>query len=164
MGTRSIVLLTNGKKTHRVYRHYDGYPTAQLQDLYNSIKGKRAINQVLKAYICINNDFKAHLEESFTEKLELTKKHLGNQSDLEWIYIVDTKNKNIDVYRGGYTGKSPQSHVKRGLIEPMSYVENIRDEYKDAEKRVINNAVFDLLSIGYTVNKGVNNANEKAKK
>lgn len=121
MGTRSIVLLTNGKKTHRVYRHYDGYPTAQLRDLYNSIKGKRAINQVLKAYT-ESKDFNAVLEESFTEKLELTAKHLGYQGDLEWIYIIDTKSKNIDVYGGGYTGEYPENKVKLGLVDPMSYI------------------------------------------
>lgn len=163
MGTRSIVLLTNGKKTHRVYRHYDGYPTAQLKDLYNSIKGKRTINQILNSYTKAE-DFNAELEETFAEKLELTEKHLGNQWDLEWIYIVNTKQKTIDVYGGGYTGESPESHVKSGLVNPLSYVEVLYDDYKESEKRHINNVVFDLLSIGYTVNKGVNNANEKKKK
>ena len=84
---------------------------------------------------------------------EFKLEHLSNQSDLEWIYIVDVEQKSVNVYGGGYSGKEPQVAFKKGFVNPESYSKQLRDEYQSSTLNEIKKAVKNIESLGFKVNK-----------
>lgn len=162
MGTRSIIMVVENDYNDgvlRLYRHQDGYPSSVLEDLNNAIeravrleseneirwKDKKSIpassmaNLILAECATIHGGG-AYIEERF-EYERFEPKHLGDQEDLEWIYIVNTTTKTIEIYGGGYTGKAPQYAFKKGIVNPLVEVNGIREECKeDTRQEIIKHA------------------------
>lgn len=158
MSTRSIVLVkkadSNKKITvHRLYKHWDGYPTDNLNMIAKALKTLDKTN-VLRDFIkaCeVYYDRFGMVEETFhNETFEPVM--LGNQSDLEWIYTVDLDAKQIKVFGGGYTGKLPQVAYNKGTVNPLSYVDRLTKPYQKVERQRIQSSITAIKSLGFKIN------------
>jgi hypothetical protein len=174
MSTRSIILvhgqdLYEANATVRLYKHSDGYPSANLpiiqtallmaqQHQYDDDKTGLRINVSTMVGLLIGAatdeyGMGARIdrdEAQYAEKFE--PKHLGDQADLEWIYVVDLYAKTVSIYGGGYTGKSPQAAFKKGCADPLSYVDCLVDEAKDDERTAIKEAIKGIEAWSFKVN------------
>jgi len=182
MSTRSIILV-KGKGRYdeniiiRLYKHSDGYPTENLPLIFNTLK--TCLNIVIRKKCFYPFLYKHFNPEFFAYKLmgksvtiygkgahidkfendpgeydsEFKLEHLGNQFDLEWIYIVDLEQKSVNVYGGGYSGKEPQIAFKRGFVDPESYSKQLYEEYQSSEIKKIKQYVKDIELLGFKVNK-----------
>jgi hypothetical protein len=92
----------------------------------------------------------AQLEESFESELE--PKHLGNQWDLEWIYIVDLIKKDVSIYTNSFKS-GPQESFKKGTTDPVEYASELKEEYQKEEATKIKRLVKAIEDLGFTVNK-----------
>jgi hypothetical protein len=84
--------------------------------------------------------------------------HLGKQSDLEWIYVIDLNNKTVNVYGGGYTEDSPQSAYTKGVVSPFIEVESYYEDAKAPHIEAISHAIKAIEATGFTFNKEAKNA------
>jgi hypothetical protein len=75
---------------------------------------------------------------------------LGNQGDLEWVYIVDTDQKTVVVLGGGYTGNTPDTF---DVIDPSEYAKHLTEEYQSKELAEIEGLKKALAKIGWPVNR-----------
>lgn len=168
MSTRSIIVLTGKNKTIRVYKHCDGYPTGNLPVIADAIKAlggnmKGAVKTVSKKLgIELTPDSLAekilevaelerdNLEETFDGPLK--PKMLGNQGDLEWIYVVDVDAKTLNVYGGGWTGELPQVAFKQGTVDPLSYVKKLIPECQDREREETQVIMKQVEKLGFKLN------------
>ena len=175
MSTRSIIILTSKTKTVRVYKHCDGYPTGNLpviaeaiQKTLGSKKGavkklekklgmQFDVDNLAQAILKVAELDKSNLEEQFSSSLK--PKHLGDQSDLEWIYVVDVDAKTVNVYGGGYTGNLPQVAFRKGVVDPMSYIKALYPEYQKREGDFIQEAINEIIKVGFKLN----DSNKKSK-
>ncbi len=158
MGTRSIVLVKksdNGKTTvHRLYKHWDGYPTDNLTMIGEALKTLNNFSDVLHGFVkaCqVYYEREDMIEETFNNEtfdLEM----LGNQGDLEWIYTVDLDAKQVKVFGGGYTGKVPQVAYSKGTVNPLLYADRLRKEYQDNERQRIQAAIDTIKALEYKLN------------
>lgn len=80
------------------------------------------------------------------------RKVFGNQGDLEWIYVVNSIDRSIKVYGGGYTNTAAYETVTGGTVDPMTYLENISEDFIDREESAIKAALRSLSRIGFPVN------------
>lgn len=170
MSTRSIIVITNKEKTIRVYRHYDGYPTSALEVILKSIKlissaGDTNLKKLEeKLGLDLNPD---NLAQSVLKVAELRKdclegeyneafkpEHLGNQGDLEWIYVVNTDTHTVNVYGGGYTGNIPQHAYAKGTVDPLSYAKRLYPEYQEQETLAMKVAMREIEELGFKINTG----------
>lgn len=174
MGTRSIILVT-GKgqysehQTTRIYKHYDGYPTGNLDLINKAIERatkleteyfgkyleKRQCSVDSIAGLIIGESVsiygaQAEIEETFRGPIE--GKHFGNQSDLEWIYVVDLNDKTIRIYGGGYFGEGPQKAIAKGTVNPLMYADQLKEEYQAEEKKETLKLITSLEAWGFRVN------------
>jgi hypothetical protein len=76
--------------------------------------------------------------------------HFGNQGDLEWIYVVDLKARNIAVYSGDY--ESPDEILPRGAVDPMSYADQLIPDAQADERSEIAAHMDKLMDLGWTFN------------
>lgn len=77
---------------------------------------------------------------------------LGEQGDLEWIYIVDTDKQNVDVFGGGYSGELPEKTLGEGTVDPLSYCDRLEEGYQEPDGKKIASAVRSLKRLGWPVN------------
>jgi hypothetical protein len=75
----------------------------------------------------------------------------GLQSDIEWVYLVDTFERSIRIFGGGYTDKAPYELVNE-IVDPMSYVTCLLPDYAEREAKRITSAVRSLKRLGFPVN------------
>jgi len=176
MSTRSIILITGKSRygdpgTIRLYKHSDGYPTGTLgviqAALAKSINQQReyaerfkepkpdpvGVEQVVGNLIGESTTVHgqgARVEESFEEPFEPN--HLGNQSDLEWIYLVDLDSNAVKIFGGGYTGQRPQAALKLGPVNPEQYAKDLRAECQAGKIEETNRLVESIKAIGFSVN------------
>jgi len=165
MGTRSIIIITGKEKSQfsemrastRLYKHYDGYPTNVLANLAEAFIGWRN----WEGSICHDSAIEAILAKEMGAKVEAKfegefnarrTRRLGNQGDLEWIYVVNTDTRHIEIYGGGYTDKTPSEVYRLGTVSPYILLDGIKDEYLDGLYNEIKKAIADLKKIGFTVN------------
>lgn len=167
-------------KTIRIYKHCDSYPSGNLLliaealakakqqcDEHNeSFKSSKpllpTVDQVVGLIIGAatgvfgmgaridtegDQDEKAAI---YNEKFK--QKHLGNQWDLEWLYIVNLDDNSVKVYGGGYSGESPQHLYKKGTVDPLSYAEQLKKEYQQQERIEIQNEVTSIETAGFKMN------------
>jgi hypothetical protein len=83
---------------------------------------------------------------------ETRRKVYGNHGDIEWLYVVNSIERTIKVFGGGYTGDDPADTAAKGTVNPLSYVENLTEEYQDRETARIKNATRSLARYGFPVN------------
>lgn len=144
MSTRSVILVTGrdgfgspSPVTYRLYKHSDGYPSANLPILANAIsRGKeqqatsaarfkdkpKPVNSDQLVGLIVGEATSVYGMGAYvelTETEEFKPEHLGNQSDVEYTYVIDTDKKTLGVY-GGY-GKGA---LKRGPIDPRPAEDN----------------------------------------
>ena len=155
MGTRSIVLVKksdNGKTTvHRLYKHWDGYPSDNLAMIADAIKNS---NCNLDAFIKSCQAYYERedmVEETFNNET-FDPEMLGNQGDLEWIYTVDLDAKQVKVFGGGYTGKVPQYAYKQGTVNPLNYADGLIKEYQEHERQRIQDAMTQIKTLNFKLN------------
>ena len=181
MSTRGILVFV-GKGCHgvprgyRLYQHSDAYPTYTLPIIRDAIRkaeklviegrermdsDRYTVTPAMLAGLYVGENTSiygmgAHIEESKILESPITPAEivglLGNQGDLEWVYVVDTDAKVVNVYGGGYTGELPEKFLEAGLVEPLSYVENLTEEYQEREIKTIQSAKRSLKRLGWPVN------------
>lgn len=155
MSTRSIILVkktdNKGKTTvHRLYKHHDGYPTNTLPYIGQAINDSKGDIEAFVAS-CESQYRDGMIEETYHNET-FDPEMLGYQSDLEWIYTVDLDAKYIKVFGGGYTGEPPQEAYQNGTVNPLKYVDCLIEEYQQAEKNAILEAIYNIKTLGYTIN------------
>jgi hypothetical protein len=174
MSTRSIIVITgkddyNRSQTTRIYKHSDGYPTGNLAIINNAIerglrlvsennsrfKDNREMNTNCLAGLVLGEattvyGMGAYIEERFEE--ELKPAHLGNQWDLEWIYVIDVSAKTVNIYGGGYTGKAPQHALRKGAVDPMTYIKRLCEDYQASEKKELKKLITSIEAWGFKIN------------
>ncbi|MCP3684729.1 MAG: hypothetical protein GY861_18835 [bacterium] len=170
MSTRSIIVVKDENSVTRLYKHCDGYPTGNLPVIQKALA--KSLEQQAKSLkrhkeygskITVDQMVGHIIGEAtsiygmgaFIEKKyqsEFKPIHLGNQFDLEWIYIIDIKEKTVSIYGGESTGDSPQKTYKKGVVDPFVYVErSIADEYQDEYRKETKDCLNNLRSIGFKV-------------
>jgi hypothetical protein len=77
---------------------------------------------------------------------------LGNQCDLEWIYIVDAHERHIKVYGGGYTGEGGEWAFAQGTVDPTSYADHLIEECAADTRRKIRAHIQAINTLGWKVN------------
>lgn len=168
MSTRSIIVVTNEIETIRLYKHSDGYPTDNLILIKESLA--KAIDQCKKHFVSYKVNpqrtprvdqvsgllvgfsttcygIGARIEEK--HRGPFVPKHLGDQGDLEWIYIVDLQHQTIGVYGGGYTGKPPQIAFKKGPVDPKIYATSLYLEYQKETLEAITEEMSAIDKLGF---------------
>jgi len=83
---------------------------------------------------------------------ETAKKVYGDHGDIEWLYVINAIDRSIKVYGGGYDGGWPADTAAKGTIDPLSYVDDLTDEYQVSEAAAITKATRGLNRIGFPVN------------
>lgn len=152
MGTRSIIVLKDKNEALRLYKHYDGYPTGVLPLLDTALRitgvGARTTAEHIVNAALAGKD-RVQIED---QTRRFNRAFLGDQWDLEWIYVVDIAAKTINIYGGGYTGEAPQVAYGKGPVDPAIYADSLYEQYQDAERKKTALLVADLAAAGYTVN------------
>jgi hypothetical protein len=143
MSTRSVIVYTNDAGTARFYKHFDGYPTGVLPVILAGLRAGERNGELLR-------DEGLELELQTKEKLK--EEDFGMQMDLEWIYLVDLKEKIIKIYGGGYSGQPAFKVVRRGVVDPMDEVERMMESARQREREDTQKFIGELLALGYTVN------------
>jgi hypothetical protein len=163
----------NRPETTRLYKHHDGYPTGNLPVIFEALRNVQAqcdqaeldyggkytpkvgqtvghlIGAATSVYGMGATVDDGYSKASFSE--DLKPEHLGEQCDLEWIYIISLEDKTISIYGGGYSGKTPQVQLEKGVVNPISYVKSLLPEYRKAEKTRIEIALKQLEEIGFKI-------------
>lgn len=93
------------------------------------------------------------LEESFKDAFHA--RHLGSQSDLEWMYVVDLEAMTCEVYGGGYTGNSPAYDMRKGFVDPASYADKLIESCQARERLAIKAACDGIKRLGFSINSDV---------
>lgn len=177
-----IVITGDGKRgtaqTTRLYKHSDGYPTGNLPIIAEALaKAKEqcketnerfqidnprgpSVEQVTGLLIGSATDtygMGARLDDDgdgktavYNEKFK--PKHLGNQGDLEWVYVVNLDNNTVKVFGGGYTGDGPQSAYKKGVVDPREYATQLKEECQANELQEIETAIKAVEDAGFKLN------------
>ena len=143
-------------KTVRLYKHSDGYPTGALEVIQNAIEliQKHKYEDYKTKAVRINVStmvgmligagtseygMGVRIDSTWTENgpeqlaeynEAFETKHLGGQSDLEWIYIIDVAKQTVSIFGGGYTGKNAQSFK---LANPYDYANCLIKECQASE-------------------------------
>lgn len=165
-------------ETIRLYQHSDGYPTGVLPEIHAGLK--RAIDLCIEhenlfgdksgpdrftaelvahCIVCASVTVygpSARIDDDNGERAEyegyVAMSHFGNQSDLEWIYLVNLETRSIGVYGGGFSGDSPQVVVARGTVDPASYADKLKSEYQENERKNTRKLVQQLEELGFYIN------------
>lgn len=151
MGTRSIIQV-NDKETLTTtifYKHWDGYPSDNLSMFLHALKNSKNTNEFLtQCGEYYGRPFDDMVEYMGPFESSIPNDH-GRHGDLEFFYIVDLENKNIDVFGGHGT----EDDLKiRGRFNPLKEIESYVKEYQDAYKKKIMEVLTALASLNFSVN------------
>lgn len=157
MGTRSSIFVTfTSKKTKkpvylRYYKHYDGYPTHNLELISRLISEVKTNKDVKAAFqsAASKNDFARIEFEGSKTTLQDAVSH-NEHGDLEWSYLVDLSNKTVKVARSN-DGESKNLVLKR-YANPLSYADQLIESYQDGERQEIQSHIDTLKAQGFKVN------------
>lgn len=100
----------------------------------------------LEKSVYLETDVQAEWDDETRHKV------YGNHGDLEWVYVVNSIDRSIRVYGGGYTDTVPASKVAEGTVDPLSYIDNLTEDYQAGETARIKSATRSLSRIGFPVN------------
>jgi hypothetical protein len=176
MGTRSVIAITGAaeystKQTVRLYKHWDGYPTGNLPIIADALETaakalaehnanktskywfEKTITPAILSAWTVGASTSVHgvgCREEFTASELLKPEHLGDQGDIEWIYVVDLDAKTVSVYSGEF-GTTPQEKYLKGPVNLATWLQEIRSEYRadavfeyETARRKIKSAGFEL--------------------
>ena len=95
-----------------------------------------------------------YLETDIPEQWDADTKEAiyGDHGDIEWLYVVNSIDRSIKVFGGGYTGDHPTDTAAKGTVNPLSYIEHLVDEYQENEGARIKSATRSLSRMGFPVN------------
>ena len=166
MSTRSTVIVKGqeeyGRDTEyiRAYKHSDGYPTGNLPIIAKAIQ---RLNSIYSEYIVHFGDNRTKIIPESLMALfvgesvnvygvgaivEQTTKNIkeasGKRYDVEWTYVLDIDNKNVEVYSS--------NKIEKCTTNPEEYVMQITKDYQQSELRKIKEAVRSIQILGWTVN------------
>lgn len=171
MSTRSIIVITgpaqySGHETVRLYKHSDGYPSGNLPIIVEAlVNGKRLQKEYKEETRPLKVETMTGLligaatsiygmgakpEETYME--EFKPEHLGDQSDLEWIYLLNLQNRTVEIYGGGFSGELPQRAYEKGVVDPLQYAYQLQSAYRASEIKMIESAIKQIESLGFKVN------------
>jgi hypothetical protein len=176
MSTRSIIVV-HGKAQYspevfRLYKHHDGYPTENLRIIAEAIERGNAMVEEQKKETPPPLHSKTLSADTLTGLLvgaatslygmgaqvefhgsgDLKAEHFGDQSDLEWIYVIDTDTRSVRVFGGGYSGDWPAEVVARGTVDPLNYVRRLKPEFQAETKATIRELVKRIKAARFAVN------------
>jgi hypothetical protein len=173
MSTRGIIVFKGSgrysdQQAYRLYQHCDSYPTQMLPTLRNVIrKAEKLVVEEAKWMLSeytVTPEMLAGLTVGdqtgifgMGARIEYTGGEgnlYGNQGDLEWIYVVDTDAKSVNVYGGGCSGEVAGDKVADGVVDPLVYLENLNYEHRESEGKRITSAIRSLKRLGWPVNPG----------
>lgn len=153
MGTRSIILVKkreNNKTTvHRLYKHWDGYPTDNLKMIHAALS---CCNDIEHFVSQCESYYREGMVEETSHSDTLDPEIFGCQCDLEWIYTVDLDAKHVKIFGGGYSGQDPYTVYQKGTVDPVSYADCLIDSYQDNERTAIRLSIEAIQNLGYKVN------------
>jgi hypothetical protein len=114
----------------------------------------------------IDGDENTRSNSGLDEKLAifnepLRDSHFGNQGDLEWIYVVDLKKRNINVYA---CGEDAAEAAKGPPTDPLSYADQLIPEAQVEERSEIAARMDKLMDMGWTINEGKKGKPKKSRK
>lgn len=149
MSTRSIIVVTDKNKTKRIYKHSDGYPTHNLEIIAKALEDTKTLDEIVTN---LTTENKINVEEEFDFPLNNNpEKCLGDQGDLEWMYVIDVENKIVNVY-GKSWDTDNLTAFKKGPTNPLEYVKELSEEYQKEEADTIKRYVQAIKKIGYLIN------------
>ena len=187
MSTRSVIIITG--KTHnysnepftvRLYKHSDGYPSANLDLIVDALEQTKkvakeyadrfendlvypvslAVGKVIGASTSFYG-IGAIVEEEFEESFEPS--HLGNHADLEWQYVIDLEKKDVSVFK---CNGNPQASYKKGVSDPLPQARIVVDVsrvIKEAKDK-ISKAIGRIVKLGFSFNGKKEKKEKKEKK
>lgn len=79
------------------------------------------------------------------------KKHLGNQGDLEWLYLVNQAEKSVSVFASQF-GEDAQTSFSKGPTDPLTYIKKLYPEFQEVEASHIQVAIYRIEAFGYQFN------------
>jgi hypothetical protein len=166
MSTRSVIIVTGqgqyGQETYRLYKHSDGYPSGNLPIIESAIRSAKKQCEVNNARFkppfiddktITPNQLVGHLigaatsvygmgaTVEFHAQEEFKPEHLGNQWDVEYVYIVDLALQQVRIYAGSFKDGIQAGYAK-GTIDVL-------DTEDKKDKKRIQKAVNRLIDIGY---------------
>jgi hypothetical protein len=116
-----------------------------------------AVDCIISSTLSWHSGFVARIDEDHDDddrlaiyNQPLSLKLFGRQCDLEWIYVVGLRSKSLDVYGGGY--ESPEEIVPRGLIDPMTYADQLIPEAQAETRTAIATHMSKLMDLGWNLN------------
>lgn len=164
----------------RLYRHTDGGPWSCLPDIARAIEmmerlvkaslhwkqqqvrhiAVEPMAQAIVASTMSNYMLAAMLEKLHTGTPRLL--HLGDQSDLEWLYVVDCKSQLVNLYsakQGDAAGRTcqsatPREHLEAGFFSTAEQVfrKEWRPEFVDTALAEYADGVKAVASTGWSFN------------
>lgn len=174
MGTRSVIVITgpavyNQRETVRLYKHWDGYPTGNLPIIaealetaakaiewdskngYGSIKPTPLTTAALAAWTVAASTTLSGpgARVEFESPEPFAPSMLGDQGDLEWIYVIDLDAKTVKTYDA--QGCSPQEAYARGPVNPYNWLTRIRSEYYADSHKCIEETIQRFKRCGYAI-------------
>jgi len=164
----------NGNRITRLYKHSDGYPTGNLPIIRDAIAKSQAecaadalrwegketteirqghlVGNVIGCAVSVYgmgaviDTYESDEAQYYAPKLK--REHLGNQGDLEWIYVIDIKTKSVNIFNGSQTNV-----IKNKLENPENYCKCLYEEYRADEIKETRDLIKSIQDLGYSVNK-----------
>jgi hypothetical protein len=176
MGTRSIIIIKDSFMTMRLYKRWDGYPTANLALIAKGVKKAKDIatehaeryypnhGKLFRSTLKRYKDVKVIADCLMTESLGLggfdltydarhfetfKAAHLGNREDVDWVYVLDVEALTLKVY----AGNAPSVKKRLGSpTNPLSYTKQLIPDRQQEEAKEIMTAITELANLGVVVN------------
>lgn len=152
MGTRSKIVVSSksANKTAVLYKHWDGYPSDNLNMFLEAFKNSNQFDQfVAGCGVYYGRPDMVELESEFAPNI-IMRSDYPLQGDLEYFYMVDVDAKNIDVFGNGYGDE--REHFKAGKIHPIREVSSYCPEYQLQYRTKLVELVTGLESLGVSIN------------
>lgn len=162
MGTRSKIILNSKteNKTLVIYKHWDGYPSDNLNMFLNAFKDAKCTDDFIKSCsIYYGRENMVEQEFLFTEN-PIWRSDYQLQGDLEYFYIVNFDEKNIDIY--GHEYGTEREHFAHGKIHPITEIDSYMPEYKAQYKAKIEMILDGLKNAGINLNNGLSDSRAAA--
>jgi hypothetical protein len=128
MSTRSFIMLKDGKRTYKIYRHSDGYPEGVISDLDVCMKSGGRFQLSDPEYFLANFIFYAKLDGFLDKDYGYETENSGHRSwelgygvccttchhgDEQYLYMIDCRKGTIKIY------ECNEEELRTKRIKPM---------------------------------------------